>query len=179
MADIFKEIANLPETIEAKMAALSQSVTGGIETTQEILETMYGVFSVVGDFFAWMGLHAMLLLIATMIAHYLIGIISPLERRLNYLVALGIGTLLAYISHFPLEAYGRYLLVMAIPFLITYLPLLIWRGVQRGLKGRSISPAEEKEAIVSTLMESVSVYHREGDIVRLKAELDDVMKRLE
>ena len=179
MADIFKEIARLPETIEAKLTALSQSVSGGIETTKEILETMYGVFSVVGDFFAWMGLHAMLLLIATMIALYLIGIISPLERRVNYFIALVIGSLLAYISAFPLESYGRYMVVMAFPVVITYLPMLLWKAVRRSWKKNTVSPAEEKEAIVSVLMESVSAYHKEGDAVRLRAALDGVIKRLE
>jgi len=179
MADIFKEIARLPETIEANFTALSQSVGGGIETTKAIVERMYAVFSVVADFFGWMGLHVMLLLITTMIALYLIGIISPLERRINYLIALIVGSLLAYVSAFSLESFGRYLLVMAAPVAVTYLPLLIWKGIRRSWKKRSVSAAEEKEAIVSVLMESVSAYHKEGDAVRLREELGGVIKRLE
>ena len=179
MADILKEIARLPQTVEAKLSALSQSVGSGIETTKEILETMYGVFSTVGNFFAWMGLHAMLLLIATMIALYLIGIISPLERRVNYLIALAVGSFLAYVSAFPIESYGRYLLVMAMPVLITYVPMLIWKGVRKMIKKSKQSPSEEKAQIVSELMEGISHYHKEGDALRLKEALAEVMKRLE
>ncbi len=179
MADIFKEIARLPQTVEAKLAALSQSIEGGVAATQEILETMYGVFSVVGNFFSWMGLHAMLLLIATMIALYLIGIISPLERRVNYMIAVLIGSALAYISAFPMSAYGKYLLVMGLPVVVTYLPMLIWMGIKSRIQKRRRSDAEEKEIIVGELMESASRYHKEGDAVRLREELEMLTRRLE
>lgn len=179
MADIFKEIARLPQVVEAKLGALSQSVQGGIDTTTEILATMYGVFRVIGDFFAWMGLHAMLLLLATMIALYLIGIISPLERRINYLLAVIIGSVLAYISEFPMVAYGKYLLVMGAPVVVTYLPMLIWMGIRKRWQQRRRSEPEEKEKIVGELMESASRYHKEGDAVRLRAELELLTRRLE
>lgn len=179
MADIFKEITRLPQVVEAKLAALSHSIEGGITTTTEILETIYGVFLVVGDFFSWMGLHAMLLLLATMIVLYLIGIISPLERRLNYLIAIIIGSGLAYISAFPLVAYGKYLLVMGAPVIVTYLPMLIWMGIRSRIKKRGLSESEEKEQVVSELMESVALYHKEGDRERLREALEAVTQRLE
>ena len=118
MADIFKELAKLPGTLEAKLEGIQKSFEGSVDAAREMLATMYSVFSTVGDFFAWMGLHAMLLLIATLIALYLIGMVSPLERKANYLVALLVGSVIAYLSHFPMAAYGRYLLVMGIPFVL-------------------------------------------------------------
>lgn len=179
MADIFKELGRLPGAVEAKLGALKASVEGGLAQTREILETMYGVFSTVGDFFAWMGLHAMLLLLATMIALYLIGMISPLEKRTNYLIAVVLGSFAAYAASFPPGAYGRYLLVMAAPFLVTYIPLLLWGWICKRLqKGKALSP-QTKEALIGDLMAHVASYHKEGDAARLKTDLQGILKRLE
>ena len=68
---------------------------------------------------------------------------------------------------------------MAMPVLITYVPMLIWKGVRRMIKKSKQSPSEEKAQIVSELMEGISLYHKEGDALRLKEALAEVMKRLE
>ena len=162
-----------------KFQALTDGISNSIDQTQAVLSDIYGVFSAIGGFFAWLGLYASLLLLATLVFLYLISIISPLERRVNYLVAMGIGSGLAYWNGFDLDAYGRYMLVMTAPFLVMYTLLLLWLWVKYLFtRSKRLGP-KEKDAIVGKLLEMTGTFQREGDVSSLKGELEKFTRELD
>jgi hypothetical protein len=156
-----------------------EEVTAGWEKSREVLETIQNVLIVVGDFFSWLGLYAALLIVATLGVLYLLGIVSPLERRVNYLLAVGFGSVVAYISVFPLDAYGRYLIVMGAPLLFSYGLWLLWYGVKHFWTKRTRVKPLEKEATVRQLLESTAAFQSGGDPKRLKTELEGILGTLE
>jgi len=180
MADIFTELKRLPQAASEAVKSALGEVSAGWEKSREILETINGVAMTVADFFAWLGLYAMLLVIVTLGVSYLLGIVSPLERRINYLLAVGFGSLVAYWSMFPLDAYGRYMLVMTTPLLFSYAVWLLWIGVKHyWMKRNKKSRPETKEATVSRLLESTSRFQNEGDSRRLRSDLEAILFSLE
>ncbi len=179
MASMMEDIRNFPDLVAAKIKALSEGISAGVEGTREIVTDIYEVFSAIGSFFAWLGLHAGLLLVGTMILLYLISIISPLDRRVNYLVAMAAGSGLAYWNHFDLDAYGRYMLVMTAPFLVMYTLQLLWLWLKQLVKNRKRLGQKEKEAVMERLLEATRDFQRDGDAGLLKTRLAKLGRQLD
>ena len=172
-------MASVIEVVTEKFKALSESISNGIDQTQMVLSDIYDVFSAIGGFFAWLGLHASLLLVGTLIILYLISMVSPLERRVNYLVAMIAGSLLAYWNGFELNAYGRYMLVMTAPFLVMYGLQLLWLWLKYLVTRSRRLGKKEKDEVLGRLLQTTTGFQEDGDVRKLKSELEKLAKELD
>lgn len=171
-----EDLKNFPEMAATTFKSLAEGLGSGIDEMRRIMGDIYTVFAAIGDFFAWLGLYGSLLLGVTLIVLYLLSLVSPMERRANYLLAVGVGSLLAYLKGFTLDAYGRYLLVMGLPVVIPYLLMWAWVRVKNiFVKARG---SEGKEAVLEQLLGSTAEFQKTGDVQKLKKELSLLVTRL-
>jgi len=139
---------------------------------------MSDFFAAVGSFFSFLGLQAILLIIATFSILYLLGIVSPLKRRANFTLAVLFGLALFFISGFEQEALGKYLLVMLFPLILSYGVILIFKGLKMVHMGYMGKKEPSKEALMGELLKSTAEFQKESDLKELRKNLKNIVEKL-
>ena len=107
-----------------------KSTLEGIKTTMsnimDVLGTIGDIIGTIAEILAFIGLKVFLLLLATSFTMWLLNLISPVNRKINYFVSVILVIWFAITINMPFQiVILKYILIILSPFILVYLVNLL------------------------------------------------------
>ena len=102
-----------------------------LNTTKEVATGIAKIMGMIFDVLGFIGFRVFLLLIITALFLWFMNMISPLSKKTNYFMGVGVGVLIAVKANLAFQPFIlKYLLIILFPFVVSYVFLYLIKFIK-------------------------------------------------
>lgn len=111
-------VTNTLDYIDATL----NSIKSALSTTKEVLSTIGNIIGTIVEILGFIGFRVFILLITTAFVLWLLNLVSPISKKTNYILAVGLVLWIAITAKMPIQIVVlKYVLIIVSPFIITFI----------------------------------------------------------
>ena len=112
-----------------------ESIKTGFLTIKDILTSIANILGTIIEILGFIGFRVLLLLIITAFIAWILNLVSPISKKTNYFIAVGIVLWIGLTAKLPIQiVILKYILIILSPFVITKVANFIIKNFQKFLK---------------------------------------------
>ena len=98
------------------------NIKSAINTTKDVINTIGDIIGTIISILGFIGFKVFILLMTTAFILWLLNLVSPINRKMNYIVAVGLVIWLAITSKMEIQIVVlKYIIIIISPFVITFI----------------------------------------------------------
>ncbi len=157
-----------------------EQLNRNLENLELLLAQVRQIFASLGSVFTYIGVDASLLLLISFVFLFLLNMVSPLDRRVNFFAVIAFTSFVYYKINLSLAGYLRYLAIILAPLILSY--SLYWLSrfakhlfLNYGPRRRPVNHDE----IVDILFEAGITLRKNKDLNALRRTLKQIERTIE